>query len=201
LLTFREQDETVARQLRPPLYEHGRFPPRRTWERRLTALPQHLPGLLGCVGRPLVALRTPWTAHGRAAAVDSTALHTSGGVWHQKPKEQGAIPQTAIDTAAGWSQSGWHGWWCGWNLHLAVSVGSGWSPLAAELTPANVADHPVAPRLLAPLPAEVCYGLGDTLDNDPEVRPPCEPSNRALVATQRGAYPHHDDGVEGRRIF
>jgi Transposase DDE domain len=201
LLTFLEQEDTVARQLRPLLYEHGRFPTRRTWERRLTALPQHLPGLIGCFGRHLVALLTPWTSHGRAAAVDSTALKTSGGVWHKKHKAQGEIPHTAIDTEAGWSKSGWHGWWYGWKLHLAVSVGSVWIPLAAELTPANVADNTVAPRLLEPLPAEVRYVLGDTHYNDPEVRQQCEQSNRALVATRRGAYPHHDDGVEVRRIF
>jgi len=201
LLTFLEQEDTVARQLRPLLYEHGRFPTRRTWERRLTALPQHLPGLIGCFGRHLVALLTPWTSHGRAAAVDSTALKTSGGVWHKKNKAQGEIPHTAIDTEAGWSKSGWHGWWYGWKLHLAVSVGSVWIPLAAELTPANVADNTVAPRLLEPLPAEVRYVLGDTHYNDPEVRQLCEQSNRALVATRRGAYPHHDDGVEVRRIF
>ena len=128
-------------------------------------------------------------------------MNTSGGVWHKKHKEQGEIPHTAIDTEAGWSKSGWHGWWYGWKLHLAVSVGSVWIPLAAELTPANVADNTVAPRLLEPLPAEVCYVLGDTLYNDPEVRQQCEQSNRALVATRRGAYPHHDDGVEVRRIF
>jgi Transposase DDE domain len=201
LLTFLEQEDTVARQLRPLLYEHDRFPTRRTWERRLTALPQHLPGLIGCFGRHLVALLTPWTSHGRAAAVDSTALKTSGGVWHKKHKAQGEIPHTAIDTEAGWSKSGWHGWWYGWKLHLAVSVGSVWIPLAAELTPANVADNTVAPRLLEPLPAEVRYVLGDTHYNDPEVRQQCEQSNRALVATRRGAYPHHDDGVEVRRIF
>jgi hypothetical protein len=201
LLTFLEQEDTVARQLRPLVYEHDRFPTRRTWERRLTVLPQHLPGLIGCFGRHLVALLTPWTSHGRAAAVDSTALKTSGGVWHKKHKEKGEIPHTAIDTEAGWSKSGWHGWWYGWKLHLAVSVGSVWIPLAAELTPANVADNTVAPRLLEPLPAEVRYVLGDTHYNDPEVRQQCEHCNRALVATRRGVYPRHDDGVEVRRIF
>jgi hypothetical protein len=58
-----------------------------------------------------------------------------------------------------------------------------------------------APQLLAPLPAEVRYVLGDTHSNDPGVRRLCEQANRALVATRRGAYPHHDDGVEVRRIF
>jgi hypothetical protein len=201
LLTFLEQEDTVARQWRPLLYAHGRFPTRRTWERRLTALPQHLPGWIGGFGRHLVALLTPWPSHGRAAAVDSPAWNTSGGVWHKKPKAPGEIPHTAIDTEAGWSKSGWHGWWYGWKRHLAVSVGSVWIPLAAELPPANVADHTVAPRLLEPLPAEVRYVLGDTHYHDPEVRQQCEPSNRALVATRRGAYPHHDDGVEVRRIF
>jgi hypothetical protein len=33
------------------------------------------------------------------------------------------------------------------------------------------------------------------------VRQQREQPNRALVATRRGAYPHHDDGVEVRRIF
>jgi hypothetical protein len=201
LLTFLEQADAVAQQLRPLLYEQGRFPTRRTWERRLAALPPHLPGLIGGFGRQLVAGLTPWAAHGRAAAVDSTPLKTSGGVWHKKHKEPGEMPHTSIDTEAGWAKSGWHGWWYGWQLPLAVSVGAVWIPLAAELTAANTGDNTVAPQLLRPLPAEVRYILGDTHYNAPKVRPLCEQSNRALVATRRGAYPHHDEGVEVRRIF
>jgi hypothetical protein len=201
LLTFLDQAEPVAHQLRPLLQEHGRFPTRRTWERRLGALPPHLPGLMGCVGQPLVVMLMPWVSHGRAVAVDSPPLKTSGGVWHKKHREAGEIPHTSIDTEAGGAKSGWHGWWYGWKLHLAVSVGAVWSPLAAELTPANTADNAVAPRLLTPLPAEGRYVLGDTHYNDPEVRTLCEQSNRALVAPRRGAYPHPDDGVEVRRIF
>jgi Transposase DDE domain len=124
-------------------------------------------------------------------------LKTSGGVWHQKHKETGEIPHPSIDTEAGWSKSGWHGWWYGWKLHLAVSVGSVWIPLAAELTPANTADNTIAPQLLAPLPAAVRYILGDTHYNDPEVRTLCEQTDRALVATRRGAYPHHDEQLPG----
>ena len=102
VLTFLDQDDAVARQLRPLLWhEQGRFPTRRTWERRLIALPQHLPGLMGCFGRHLVAVLTPWAHHGRAAALDSTPLKTSGGVWHKKHKEKGEIPHTSIDTKAG----------------------------------------------------------------------------------------------------
>ena len=116
-------------------------------------------------------------------------------------KDRGEIPHTSIDTEAGWSKSGWHGWWYGWKLHLAVAVGPLRIPLAAELTAANTADNAVASRLLTPLPAEVRYVLGDTHSNAPEIRSLCEQSNRALVATRRGVYPHRDDGVEVRRIF
>jgi hypothetical protein len=201
LLTFLAQDDAVARQLRPLLHEQGRFPTRRTWERRLATLPQHLPGVIGCFGRHLVALLTPWASHGRAAAVDRTPLKTSGGVWHKQHKAPGEIPHTSIATEAGGSQSGWHGWGYGWKRHLAVSGGAVWIPLAAALTAANTADHTIAPQVLAPLPAEVRYILGDTHYNAPEVRPLCEQTNRALVATRCGASPHQDDGVEGRRIF
>jgi hypothetical protein len=187
--------------LHPVWTAHGRVPTRRPWERRLAALPPHVPGLIGCVGRHLVSVFKPWAHHGHAAAVDSTPLNTSGGVWHKKHKDTGEIPHTSIDTEAGWSKSGGHGWWYGWKRHLAVSVGAVWIPLAAELTPANPADNAVAPRLLAPLPAEVRDVLGDTADNAPEVRQLCEESDRALVATRRGTYPHHDDGVEVRRLF
>jgi hypothetical protein len=111
------------------------------------------------------------------------------------------MPPTSMDTEAGWAQSGGHGWGYGWKLPLAVAVGSGWSPLAAALPPANTAENEVAPQLLASLPAEVRYVLGDTHYNAPEGRRLCEPSHRALVATRRGPYPHHDAGVEVRCIF
>jgi Transposase DDE domain len=201
LLAFLDQDDPLPQQWRPLLYEPGRFPTRRTWERRLAGLPQSLPSLIGCVGRHWVGVLHPWACHGRAAAVDRTPLKTSGGVWQKQHKETGELPQTSIETEAGWSQSGWHAWWYGWTRHLAVSVGSVWIPLAAELTAANTADNTVAPQLLTSLPAEVRYVLGDTHYNDPEVRSLCEQANRALVATRRGAYPHHDDGVDVRRIF
>lgn len=201
VLAFLEQDDPMARPLRPLLSEHGRFPTRRTWERRLAALPPHLPSLIGCCGQHLVTALTPWGHHGWAAVVDSTPLNTSGGVWHKKHRERGEVPHSSMATEAGWSKSGWHGWWSGWKRHLAVSVGSVWIPLAAELTPATTADNEVVPRLLAPLPAEVRDVLAETADHAPEVRQRCEQSDRALVVTQRGVYPHHDDGVEGRRIF
>jgi Transposase DDE domain len=201
LLTFLAQDDAVAVQLRPLLGEHGRFPSRRTWERRLAILPQRLPGLIGYGGRQLVALLKPWVAHGRAIACDSTPLAPGGGVWHKRHREQGAIPHSSIDTEAGWSKSGWHGWWYGWKLHLAVTVGAIWIPLAAELTVANRGDNEVAPLLLKQLPGDVRYVLGDTHYNDPELRQQCHRRGCELTATRRGPYPLGNGGVEVRKIF
>jgi hypothetical protein len=201
LLAFLDQDDPLPRQLRLLLYEQGRFPSRRTWERRLALLPPSLPGLIGCFGRHLVALLRPWATHGRAVAFDSTPLETGGGVWHTKHREQGVVPHTSIDTEAGWSKSDWHGWWYGWKLHLAVTVGSIWIPLAAELTVANRGDNMVAPLLLAPLPGAVRYRLGDTHYNDPALRQQCHQHGCELVATRRGPYPHRDGGVEVRKVF
>lgn len=201
LLAFLGQDDPLPRQLRPLLSEQGRFPSRRTWERRLAALPQSLPGLIGCIGRHLVALLRPWATAGRAVACDSTPLATGGGVWHKKHREQGVVPHSSIDTEAGWSKSGWHGWWDGWKLHLAVTVGALWIPLAAELTVANRGDNEAAPLWLEQLPPEVRYVLGDTHYNTPELRQECQRRGWELVATRRGPYPHRDSGVEVRKIF
>jgi hypothetical protein len=201
LLAFLNQDDAVAVRLRPLLCEQGRFPSRRTWERRLAVLPASLPGMIGYGGRHLVALLQPWAIHGRAVAIDSTALATGGGVWHKTHREQGVIPHSSIDTEAGWSKSGWHGWWYGWKLHLAVTVGSLWIPVAAELTVANRGDNAVAPLLLKQLPGETRYVLGDTHYNDPELRQQCHRWSCELVATRRGPYPHGDGGVEVRKIF
>ena len=201
LLGFLHQNDPLAYQLRTLLTEQGRFPTRRTWERRLQVLPTTLPGLIGCFGRHLVGVLEPWLHQGPGAALDSTALRAQGGVWHKKDREHGVVPHSSIDTQAAWSRSGWHGWWYGWKLHLAVTIGRVWIPLAAELTPANVADNVVAPSLLAELPLEVRYVLGDQHYNTPDLRAECAVHNRELVATRRGTYPHTDGGVEVRRIF
>ena len=201
LLAFLQQDDPGVAQLRPLLTEQGRFPTRRTWERRLAALPPTLPGLIGRLGRQLGTILNPWAQQGHGAACDSTAVRAHGGVWHKKDREAGVVPHTSIDTEAHWSKSGWHGWWYGWKLHLAVSLGSLGIPLAAEFTVANVAPSEVAPLLLTQLPAEVRYVLGDQHYNTPELRAECGRPGRELVAPRRGAYPHTDGGVEVRRVF
>lgn len=201
LLNFLEQETVLTHQLRELLTQDGSFPSRRTWERRLKALPDSLPQQIGSLGRLLVEQIQPWQRQGRAVAVDSTPLRAKGGVWHQKHREQGIVPHSTIDTEAGWSKSGYHGWWYGWKLHLACAVATVWIPLAAQLTVANTVDAAIAPALLAQLPGEVRYILGDTHYNTPDLRKDCQQRGWWLVATRRGKYPHKDAGVEVRRIF
>ncbi len=187
LLAVLDQPTAEMRALRRLLtLPDGRYPARRTWERRLAALPDTLAAQIACAGQLLVALLRPWAACGRAAAVDSTVLRAKGGVWHKKDREAGEVPHTSIDTEAHWTKSGWHGWVYGWKLHLVTAVAAVWIPLAAELTPANTADSEVAPRLLDDLPAEVRFVLGDRHYNAPEVRQACARADRALVTSRYG---------------
>jgi Transposase DDE domain len=201
LLSVLAQPTAEMQQLCDLLTVDGHFPSRRTWERRLKALPSTLPAQIGCLGRMLVALLEPWAHCGRAAAVDSTVLRARGGVWHAKHRTAGVVPHTSIDTEARWTKSGWHGWVYGWKLHLVTTVAGVWIPLAAELTPANAADNEIALHVLPELPAEVRLVLGDTHYNAPAVRELCAAAKRDLVATRRGAYPHTDGGVGVRRVL
>src|SRR5215469_736970 len=68
--------------VRAALSEAGHFPARRTWERRLHAVPARLPAQIALVGAHLLALLDPWADGGRAVAIDSTVLSAHGGVWH-----------------------------------------------------------------------------------------------------------------------
>lgn len=201
LLSVLDQPTSEMQRVRSLLFEDGRFPCRRTFERRLAALPNALPAQIGCLGRFLVEGLNPWNEYGRAAACDSTTLRAKGGVWHKKDREAGSVPHSSIDTEAGWTKSGWHGWVYGWKLHLAVTVSNVWIPLAAVLTPANTNDGEIAPQLLKELPADVRWVLGDRHYNRDDLRTLCKEHNRELVTSQYGKYPHTDDGVEVRRVF
>lgn len=201
LLTVLEQPTAEMEALRSLLTQDGRYPSRRTWERRLQALPTTLPAQIGCVGRALVAMLQPWATSGRAVALDSTVLRARGGLWHQKDRKQGRVPLPSLDTEAHWTKSGYHGWLYGWKLHIATVVGSVWLPIAAELTAANSMDNLIAPRLIRHLPGETRFVLGDLHYNAPNVRRACQERSCFLVATQRGPYPHSDIGVGVRRIF
>ena len=208
LLSVLEEPTPEMQTLRGLLQEGARYPSRRTWERRLEALPSRLPAQIGCLGRHLIGLLVAQVGlfAGRAAALDSTPLRARGGVWHKKDREAGEVPHTAIDTEAGWTKSGWHGWVYGWKLHLAglaVSEPAVWVPLAAELTPANVADSEVAPQLVGELPSVefIRFLLGDRHYNTPQLREVSHRHGRILVTSQYGKYPHEGAGVEVRRVF
>jgi plasmid stabilization system protein ParE len=201
LLAVLEEETAQMRKVRQLLSEGGHFPSRRTFQRRLKALPERLPEQIGCLGRYLVEVLKPWESRGRAVALDSTVLRAKGGVWHKKDTEAGIVPHSSIDTEAGWTKSGWHGWVYGWKLHLAITVGGMWIPLSARLTPAEVADNQIAPSLIEELPQEARFVLGDTHYDAENVREKCEGTQRFLVTSKRGAYPHTDSGVEVRRIF
>ncbi len=201
LLAVLAQPTPEMQVLRILLTEQGKFPARRTWERRLAALPDTLPAQISCLGRHLVALIQPWATCGRAVAIDSTVLRARGEVWHKQDREAGVVPHTSIDTEAHWTKSGWHGWGYGWKLHLVATVAGVWIPLAATLSAANRDDGEEALTLLRDLPAEVRYVLGDRHYNTPAVRETCEQAERSLITSQYGRYPHTDAGVEVRRIF
>src|SRR2546423_730036 len=53
LLAVLEQPTPEMQRLRSLLTEGGRYPSRRTWERRLNAIPETLPAQIGCLGRHL----------------------------------------------------------------------------------------------------------------------------------------------------
>lgn len=205
VLSILVQPTSEMQQLRQLLTdEKGRFPSRRTWERRLAAIPATLPAQIGCLGRCLVELIQPWAKCGRAAAIDSTVLRARGGVWHKKDREAGVVPHSSIDTQAHWTKSGWHGWVYGWKLHLVCTAAAVWIPLAAQLTAANAADNEEAPPLIRELPEEVHFLLGDQHYRDEALQTLCAERHCFLVTTQTGKghpYPHTDPGVEVRRIL
>jgi len=201
LLSVLAQPTVEMPVLRALLTEQGSYPSRRTWERRLKAIPATLPAQIGCLGRHLIDLIQPWESLDRAVAIDSTVLRARGGVWQQKHREKGELPHTSIDPEAHWTKSGWHGWVYGWKLHVVSVVAAVWFPIAAVLTPANIADSDPAPDLLGEVPAQVRFVLGDRHYNTPDLHELCGRDDRLLVTTQYGRYPHTDDGVEVRRIF
>src|SRR5262249_44087433 len=147
----------------------GRVPSRRTWERRLAAIPAPLPAQIGCLGRHLVALLQPWTDGARAAAIASTVWRALGGVWHQKDREPGGVGQTSVAPEASWPTWGWRGGVYGWNLPLVCRAARVWIPLAAGLAPANAADTLQAPGLIQALPLALRLLLGDQHDHDPDL--------------------------------
>lgn len=201
LLQVLEQPTWEMQTLRQLLSENDRFPSRRTWERRLKAMPETLSAQIGCLGRHLVELLQPFSEGSWAAAIDSTILLANGGVWHKKHRDKGEVPHTSIDTQAHWTKSGWHGWCYGWKLHVIACVGALWIPLMARLEPAHLADSELALKLLPEIHPQIRFILGDQHYNTLDIQEWCESHGKILVATRRGRYPHPDGGAQVRSIF
>jgi hypothetical protein len=206
LLAILEQPTTEMQLLRKELsLPDGRFACRRTWKRRLDAIPKTLPAQISCLGCFLLELLGLWANAASAAAIDSTVLIARGGVWHKKDREAGVVPHTSIDTEAHWTKSGWHGWVYGWKLHIVVTAACElWLPLAAEVTPANIADNEQAPTLIEALPVDLHFLLGDQHYHDEALMRLCDQRNCNLITSFTGKnnpYPHHDDGVAVRKIL
>jgi hypothetical protein len=66
LLSVLAQPTAERHALRLRLTQQGPFPARRTWERRLKAIPATLLDQIGCLGPHLVSLIQPWATCGRA---------------------------------------------------------------------------------------------------------------------------------------
>lgn len=201
LVAVLNQPTAAMAELRGLLTENGRFPCRRTWARRLALVPDTLPARIAWLGEHLATLIQPWQDGGGIAAIDSTVMRANGGVWHKKDREANIVPHSSIDTEAHWTKSGWHGWVYGWKLHLIVSVGPVWIPLAADVTPANAADNETAFDVVADLTTTLRYLLGDMSYNDPELRDACDDAAITLITSRRGPHPHRDGGVDVRRVF
>lgn len=201
LLSVLEEPTDEMQTLRKLLTQEGRYPSRRTWQRRLKQMPLTLPAQIRCLAQHLLSRIKPFDTCGRAAAIDSTVLPAKGGVWHKKDRVRGRIPHTSIDTDAHWTKSDYHGWIYGFKLHLITTVSWVWIPLAARLTPANCADNVMAPDLIGDLCPEIGYLLGDTHYNAENVRQAFEDEAHFLVASKPGPYPRDDPGKDVRRIF
>ena len=92
-------EEPEMRPVQALLMEDGRYPTRRTFERRLRLMPEGVPAQIACLGRYVLVLIDPFQDQGRAAAIDSTVLAAHGGGWHKKHQEAGVVPHPSIDWA------------------------------------------------------------------------------------------------------
>jgi len=74
LLAVLDEPTSEMKMVRELLREEGRFPCRRTFERRLKALPGTLPEQICRLGGHLVGLLRPWERTGRAVALETAPL-------------------------------------------------------------------------------------------------------------------------------
>ena len=200
---FLSQDLPEVRELRKFLFGNGPMPSRRTIERRLSTLAEALYQEIVALAH-LLLIRLKWwdSSPAAAAAADSVTFHACGGVWHKGHREKGFVPDTRIDTEAGWTKSGWHGWVYGWKLHVIVTANQVPAPLAAWATPANTGDNVIAYKLASKLPKGIRWLLGDTFFQDDKLQESCARQGIQLVTPKRGGkHPRQDLGAPVRRVL
>jgi hypothetical protein len=201
LLTTIEQNTHAMRAAREHLLHDGRRPDRRTFERRCARLTRKLPDLIAKLAARILQGMDVFANRGRAVAMDSTVLRAKdGAVWHKKHKDAGVVPHSRIDTEAGWTKSGWHGWVYGWKLHVACAMGPIWLPLCARLTPANVHDAQVGEEMARDLPGGIGLVLGDTHYNAPGMRAACHLRGMELMATRSPAESRKEPREWGKEV-
>ncbi len=211
LLSVLAEPTAELQTLRLLLVEQDRVPCRRTFERRLAALPATLPAPIGGLGRYLVAVWWPCGSRGwpPPAPPRSTARccgrAAASGPRRSARRGSGRLPRLIprpgpIDPAARWTTSGWHGWVYGWKRHRVCAVRAIWIPLAAGLTPAAAANHTPAPALIRERPLELHFLLGDQHYRDAEGEDLCALRGGVLVTPMGGPYhklvqPYDHDGM------
>ena len=79
LLSVLAQPTPEMQTRRALLMVDGRFPTRRTWERRLHAIPATLPAQIGCLGRGLVAALQPWATGGERPPATARSCAPAAG--------------------------------------------------------------------------------------------------------------------------
>jgi hypothetical protein len=84
---------------------------------------------------------------------------------------------------------------------LVTTVAAAWIPLAAEVSPANVADNTQAAGLLPDIPDEARFILGDT-HYDAALTAQAAERQQVIIASRRGGTrPRSDDGAAIHCLF
>ena len=135
-----------------------RIPCRRTFDRRLRAMPPILKASIRVMARVLC---THDLVDPLILAVDSSLLKAKGPVWHKSSMEKGEIPCPGIDTDARWGKSGTKGWVFGYKASIVSSTMPVVVPLSADFATANVPDNLAYPGLTEDLPGETGFTVAD----------------------------------------
>ena len=182
---------------RAALLEHGRYPTRRTWERRLQAIPSTWPAPSGCGGRHLGARLPPWATWGSSGGQRRSAPRATG--WALVPQGSGARPRPSHGQR---DRSPW--------AHVRLGTvgatdGSGpWSrreprggfPSRLNAPPPIKLLPQSPPTLRRRTPAGGPFRPGPDRGSRSRPTPTLRrQQERPLVTPQRGRYPHTDDGV------